>query len=218
MLKTINIPANTETTVTANKKYACAYIENQGAADIYASKNPSVVADADDVTKIQAGETKQLLCESDKVYLLSSEISKAEILFSDYLNLNFRKYLKGGERLKNALKDNLNITAADSRLSTIVDKIASSRYAFKLLGETGTLPISSERASLLYKNWLYVAGAHDTGCGLVIIDVTTMQIVKQVFLSDVFYQNSVSMVKKLIDIYTPVFFQLFFTFFLCRFF
>ena len=68
-----------------------------------------------------------------------------------------------------------------------------------MLGETGTLPISSERPSLLYKNWLYVAGAHDVGCGLVIIDVNTMQIVKQVFLSSVYFQVPVSIVRD--DIY-----------------
>jgi len=97
MIKTINLPAATETTVAANRKYLCAYIENQGDVDIYASKNPTIVADADNVMKIKAGETKQLLCESDKVYLLSSAISKSEIYFSDYLNLNFRKKLKGGD-------------------------------------------------------------------------------------------------------------------------
>lgn len=88
-------------------------------------------------------------------------------------------------KISEALENNLNIIPSNSSLSTIVNKIADSRYTFKLLGETGTLPISSERPSLLYKNWLYVAGAHDTGCGLIIIDVNTMQIVKQVFLSSV---------------------------------
>ena len=91
----------------------------------------------------------------------------------------------GLKKIKDALEDNLNIITSDSRLKTISDKIAASRYTFKLIGETGTLPISSGRASLLYKNWLYVAGSHDTGCGLVIVDVNTMQIVKQIFLSSV---------------------------------
>lgn len=86
----------------------------------------------------------------------------------------------GLKKIKNALEDNLNIIASDSRLKTISDKIADSRYTFKLINETGTLPISSERTSLLYKNWLYVVGAHDTGCGLAIIDTDTMKIVKQV--------------------------------------
>lgn len=89
--------------------------------------------------------------------------------------------------IQQSLEDNLNIIASDSRLKTINDKIADSRYTFKLLGETGTLPITSERPSLLYKNWLYVAGGHDTGCGLIIIDVNTMQIVKQVCLSSVVF-------------------------------
>lgn len=96
-------------------------------------------------------------------------------------------------KISEALEDNLNIIASDSRLKTIVDKIADSRYTFKLVGETGTLPISSERPSLLYKNWLFIVGAHDTGCGLIIIDINTMKIVKQVFLSSTFYQNAVSM-------------------------
>jgi hypothetical protein len=91
----------------------------------------------------------------------------------------------GLKTIKQSLEDNLNIISSDSRLKTIVDKIADSRYDFKLIKETGTLPISAERATLLYKNWLYVAGAHDTGCGLIIIDTNTMQIVKQVSLSSI---------------------------------
>ena len=85
-------------------------------------------------------------------------------------------------KIRKALEDNLNIIPSDSRLSTIVDKITDSRYTFKKVGETGTLPISSTRPTLLYKNWLYVGGVHNTGCGLVIIDINTMEIVKQVFL------------------------------------
>lgn len=91
----------------------------------------------------------------------------------------------GLKTIQQSLITNLNINATDSRLKTITDKIVDSRYNFKLIKETGTLPISSERATLLYKNWLYVAGAHDTGCALVIIDINTMKIVKQVFLSSV---------------------------------
>ena len=91
----------------------------------------------------------------------------------------------GLKTIQQSLITNLNIIPGDSRLKTITDKITDSRYNFKLIGETGTLPISSERPSLLYKNWLYVAGAHDTGCALVIIDINTMEIVKQVFLSSV---------------------------------
>ena len=87
-------------------------------------------------------------------------------------------------KISEALENNLNIIPSNSSLSTIVNKISDSRYTFKLLGETGTLPISSGRASLLYKNWLYIAGGHDTGCGLIIIDIDTMKIVKQVFLSN----------------------------------
>lgn len=88
-------------------------------------------------------------------------------------------------KISKALEDNLNIIPSDNRLKTIVDKITDSRYSFKKVGETGTLPMSAKRCSLLYKNWLYVAGAHDTGCALVIIDINTMKIVKQVSLSTV---------------------------------
>ncbi len=104
------------------------------------------------------------------------------------VNLQGKKTTTSRE-IKDALSSNLNITASDSRLKTIVDKIADSRYTFKLLGETGTLPISDERPSLLYKNWLYVGGAHDTGCALVIIDINTMQIIKQIFLSIASFVN-----------------------------
>lgn len=86
-------------------------------------------------------------------------------------------------KISESLEDNLNIIPSDNRLKTIVDKITNSRYSFKKVGETGTLPISEERPSLLYKNWLYVGGSHNTGCALVIIDINTMEIVKQVFLS-----------------------------------
>lgn len=88
-------------------------------------------------------------------------------------------------KISEALEGNLNIIPSDNRLKTIVNKIADSRYTFKLLDETDTLPISSERDTLLYRNWLYVAGSHDNGCALIIIDITTMQIIKQVFLSSV---------------------------------
>lgn len=88
-------------------------------------------------------------------------------------------------KISEALEDNLNIVPSDNRLKTIVDKITDSRHSFKKVGETSTLPISSERATLLYKNWLYVGGSHDTGCALAIIDINTMQIIKQIFLSSV---------------------------------
>ena len=100
------------------------------------------------------------------------------------VNLQGKKTTTSRE-IKDALSSNLNIIASDSRLKTIVDKIADSRYSFKLLGETGTLPISLERTSLLYKNWLYIAGSHITGCELIIIDINTMEIIKQVSLSTV---------------------------------
>ena len=99
------------------------------------------------------------------------------------------------KKIKDALEDNLNIIASDSRLKTMSDKIAESRYTFKLIDETGTLPISFERASLLYKNWLYVVGSHDKGCGLIIIDINTMQIVKQVSGLIEFPQVPTAMVK-----------------------
>lgn len=102
-------------------------------------------------------------------------------------------------KVTEALENSLGIVTEDNRLSTIVNKISDSRYSFKLVDETETLPISSERPSLLYKNWLYVAGSHDTGCGLVIIDTDTMKIIKQVFLSSVYFQNPVSIVND--DIY-----------------
>jgi len=97
--------------------------------------------------------------------------------------------------IQQSLEDNLNIIPSDNRLKTIVDKITDSRYTFKLIKETGTLPISSERPSLLYKNWLYVVGAHDTGCGLVIVDINTMEIIKQVFLSSTVYGTSASILR-----------------------
>ena len=90
-------------------------------------------------------------------------------------------------KISEALENNLNIIPSNSSLSTIVNKISDSRYTFKLMGETGTLPMSSERSILLYKNWLYVVGTHNMGCGLIIIDVNTMQIVKQVCLSSVVF-------------------------------
>lgn len=98
------------------------------------------------------------------------------------VNLQGKKTTTSRE-IKDALSSNLNIVPSDNRLKTIVDKIVDSRYTFKLAGETGTLPIYSERCSLLYKNWLYVGGAHDGGSGLVIIDINTMKIIKQMFLS-----------------------------------
>ena len=86
-------------------------------------------------------------------------------------------------KISEALEDNLNIIPSNSSLSTIVNKISDSRYTFKLIDETETLPISSGRASLLYKNWLYVGGGEGLGNALVIIDTNTMQIIKQITLA-----------------------------------
>ena len=88
-------------------------------------------------------------------------------------------------KISEALSNNLSIVPSDNRLKTIVDKIADSRYTFKLVGETGTLPMEEQRAGLLYKNWLYLAGSHIAGCELIIIDINTMEIIKQVSLSTV---------------------------------
>ena len=87
-------------------------------------------------------------------------------------------------KISEALENNLNIIPADSRLKTIVDEIADNRYTFKLLGETETLSIASERPSLLYKKWLYVGGGEALGNALVIIDTDTMQIIKQITLAE----------------------------------
>ena len=86
-------------------------------------------------------------------------------------------------KISEALEDNLNIIPSDSRLKTIVDTIADSRYTFKKVGESGTLPITSERPSLLYNDWLYVGGGEALGNALVIIDTKTMQIIKQITLA-----------------------------------
>lgn len=84
--------------------------------------------------------------------------------------------------IKQSLDDNLNIIASDSRLKTITDKIADSRYTLKLVGETGTLPISSKRPSLLYGNKLYIGGGDIQGNALVLIDTNAMKIIKQISL------------------------------------
>lgn len=88
-------------------------------------------------------------------------------------------------KISEALENNLNIIPSDSSISTIVNKISDSRYTFKLMDETGTLPMLTERTSLFYKNWLYICGFHASGCELIIVDINTMEIVKQVSLSTV---------------------------------
>ena len=99
--------------------------------------------------------------------------------------VTFENKLTSLNKISEALSGNLNIVPSDNRLKTIVDKIVDSRYTFKKVGETGTLPMEEQRAGLLYKNWLYLAGSHIAGCVLIIIDINTMKIIKQVSLSTV---------------------------------
>ena len=104
------------------------------------------------------------------------------------VNLQGKKTTTSRE-IKDALSSNLNIIASDSRLKTIVDKIADSRYSFKLVGETGTLPINNERPSFLAGDRLFVFGGNALGCGLIILDIKTMEVVKQVQISSTSITN-----------------------------
>lgn len=106
MIKTINLPAATETIVAVDKKYA--FIKNIGNNAIYASKSDTVVPDADDVQCILPG-TAELIKDinlasvditentnvSANLYFLCSETNKIEIQTSD--DANFKSTLKGGD-------------------------------------------------------------------------------------------------------------------------
>ncbi len=92
-------------------------------------------------------------------------------------------------KVSEALENNLNIIPSNSSLSTIVNKISDSRYTFKLLGETGTLPINNERPSFLVGDRLFVFGGNALGCGLIILNIKTMEVVKQVKISSTSITN-----------------------------
>lgn len=85
--------------------------------------------------------------------------------------------------IKKSLEDNLNINPVSSRLSDVNTAIQNNRYTFKLIGESCTLPINSERPSLLVGNRLFVGGGHVLGYALCIINTDDMSIIKQIQLA-----------------------------------
>lgn len=100
MIKTIALVANTEKTQAVDNKYVL--VKNLGATAVYASKKSTIVADADEVQCIlpQTAEIIKdvnLASGTANVYFLCSESNKIEIQTSS--DVNFKKFLKGGEKL-----------------------------------------------------------------------------------------------------------------------
>jgi len=91
--------------------------------------------------------------------------------------------------VKKSLEDNLKINPASSRLIDVNNAIKEGRYSFKLIGETGTLPINNERPSFLVGDRLFVFGGNALGHGLIILDTKTMEVVKQVKISSTSITN-----------------------------
>ena len=100
MIKTIALVANTEKQQAVDNKYLL--VKNLGSTTVYVSKKSTIVADADDVQCIlpQTAEVVKdinLDAGTANVYFLCSEANKIEIQTSS--DVNFKKFLKGGEKL-----------------------------------------------------------------------------------------------------------------------
>jgi len=101
MIKTIALTANTEHRLqNVDNKYCL--VKNLGAYNVYVSKKPTIVADADDVQCVlpQTAELiKDIQLENriSDLYFKCSENTKIEIQTS--ADANFNKMLKGGEKL-----------------------------------------------------------------------------------------------------------------------
>jgi len=98
MIKTIVLEANTEKTQSVDNKYAL--IKNMGATEIYVSKKPTIVADADDVQCIlpQTAEVvKDISLDTGtaNLYFLCAGTNKIELQTS--ADVNFKKLAKGGD-------------------------------------------------------------------------------------------------------------------------
>lgn len=100
MIKTIALAAGTEKTQAVDNKYVL--VKNLGATAVYASKKSTIVADADEVQCILP-QTAEIIKDVNlssgtaNVYFLCSESNKIEIQTSS--DVNFKKFLKGGEKL-----------------------------------------------------------------------------------------------------------------------
>ena len=101
MIKTISLTANTEYRLqNVDNKYCL--VKNLGAYNVYVSKKPTIVADADDVQCVlpQTSEIVkdiQLANRVSDLYFKCSENTKIEIQTS--ADANFKELLKGGEKL-----------------------------------------------------------------------------------------------------------------------
>lgn len=133
MIKTVYLTGLSIQKIDAPKIYQHAFVENNANDMIYISKNSNVSPGNDGVLAIAPSESKLYInLNSDEVYVSTTGSGEIEIQFTNLANANFRKYLKGGERLRNALKDNLNITA-DANINSIVTAVEDSKYQIKNL-------------------------------------------------------------------------------------
>ena len=131
MIKTVYLTGLSIQKIDAPKIYQHAFVENNANDMIYISKNSNVSPGDDGVLAIAPSESKLYInLNSDEIYVSTAGSGEIEIQFTNLANANFRKYLKGGERLRNALKDNLNITA-EANLNSMVAAVEDSKYRIK---------------------------------------------------------------------------------------
>lgn len=99
-IKTINA-STTELELTLDSIYKFIWFRNLGETDCYVSENSGIVAEADDVALLKAGETRMLeLCqtsECNKVYIkASSDTDKVEYNAQNFAECPFKVMVKGG--------------------------------------------------------------------------------------------------------------------------
>ena len=119
MIKTITLVAGTEYRLqNVDNKYCL--VKNLGAYNVYVSKNPTIVADADEVQCVlpQTAEiVKDIQLENriSDLYFKCSENTKIEIQTSS--DVNFSKMLKGGDLEEFALN---KLTLDDLKSATCI--------------------------------------------------------------------------------------------------
>ena len=85
--QTITLTAGAEQEITGGGIHVS--VENIGTGTIYLGKNSGVVAGANTVVRILAGQRKLLTDCGGRAYLISADGSTAEATFTDFASANF---------------------------------------------------------------------------------------------------------------------------------
>lgn len=98
-IKTITA-STTEQAIDFGVQYQFVWFRNLGETDCYVSDHSSIVADADGVALLKAGENVRLTPSSDTVYIkAASDTASVEVHAQNYSDCPFKIRAKGGEQI-----------------------------------------------------------------------------------------------------------------------